>query len=86
MSTCNWIRIDPESTGVRPAMQLRVVDFPQPEGPRSTVRLPSGISSDRERMARVPPKLLVRSWIWMPDMAYRTGSTMFISVMCLWRK
>ncbi len=44
----SWPRnaIDPECTGIRPAMALRVVVLPPPLEPSNATTLPSGTSSD----------------------------------------
>ena len=39
----------------RPAIILSSVDLPQPEGPSSTVKEPSGIASDTPFTASTPP-------------------------------
>jgi hypothetical protein len=49
------IRTSPDVISSRPATMRRSVDFPQPEGPTSTAKAPSGMSSDTSRTAVTAP-------------------------------
>jgi len=48
--------ISPSLISSSPASMRSSVDFPQPEGPTSTVNSPSGMSMLTPRMTCVPPK------------------------------
>src|SRR5919198_5386997 len=48
------MRIVPRVTCSRPAISLRSVDLPQPDGPTSTMNSPSAISRSSPRMASKP--------------------------------
>jgi hypothetical protein len=50
-STKTW----PALAGIRPAMILRSVVLPQPDGPSRVVSLPSGKSSEMPLSASMPP-------------------------------
>src|ERR671923_540240 len=53
-TTRSPIRISPSVISSRPATIRSAVVCPQPDGPTSTIRLPSGTSRSRCRTARVP--------------------------------
>src|SRR3954471_21347773 len=55
------IQICPVSTSSRPAMALRSVDLPQPEGPSRTRSSPSSTSSAKRSKTRTAPKAIVTS-------------------------
>src|SRR6478735_2436357 len=50
-----------------PAMILNVVDFPQPDGPSSTQKLPDSIFSWISSSAVVSPQRLATSTSWIDD-------------------
>ena len=49
----------PLVTSSRPAIMRKVVDFPHPDGPRRTTKLPSSTSNEMSRTATVAPQVLV---------------------------
>jgi hypothetical protein len=49
------MRIDPPLGGTKPAIILRVVVLPQPEGPSSTRNSPSRTSSDTDLTTALSP-------------------------------
>src|SRR5512147_2268167 len=53
-----WSATEPQSGRSSPAMILRRVVFPEPEGPRSAISSPEPISSVMSRRAVWPPKRL----------------------------
>ena len=53
------IRTRPALTVSSPAIILSVVDLPQPDGPRSTTKLPSSTVKETSSTATVPPQALV---------------------------
>src|SRR5271157_5501303 len=55
------IEISPCVIGIRPAMQLSAVDFPQPEGPRKVMNSPLATSRENRERAVFPSNSLVRS-------------------------
>jgi hypothetical protein len=50
----------PESGISTPAIMRKVVDLPQPEGPRRQVTCPAAISSETAFTTALPPKLRVK--------------------------
>ena len=52
------IEMVPEETFSRPAIRRKMVDLPHPEGPNSTVRLPSETVKETCSTARTAPPLL----------------------------
>ena len=63
------ILISPPVIGSSPAMVLSRVDLPQPDGPTSTRKPPSSISSETSFRMRVAPKDFSRLLICRNDMA-----------------
>src|SRR5690606_15458003 len=61
------ILISPDVIGSSPAMVLSSVDLPQPDGPTSTRKPPSSISSVTPFRMRVAPKDFSRFWICRND-------------------
>src|SRR5687768_12736601 len=57
----------PPSTASRPAISRRVVDLPQPEGPRSTSSLPTAASKVMSSTAFVAPRDWLTRWTAMAD-------------------
>ena len=46
--------IVPSVTSSKPAIMRSMVDFPQPDGPTSTMNSPSSMCNDRSSTARTP--------------------------------
>src|SRR3954452_8231854 len=70
LTTRSPIRISPSVVSSSPATMRSAVDLPEPDGPTSTVKPPSGMSSVRSSTARVPsPKTLLTPSNAMPAMS-----------------
>src|SRR5215470_17916339 len=61
-TTRSPIEMVPEVTSSRPAMDRSAVDFPQPEGPTSTMNSPSFTSRLRSSSALTPPAKTLSTW------------------------
>src|SRR6266508_4268832 len=61
------MRMRPLDTASSPAMSLSVVDFPQPEGPRSTSMRPSAASKLTSSTARMEPQSRLTCWTEIAD-------------------
>src|SRR5258705_482675 len=67
VTRCSPKWISPASGNSKPAMVLRVVVFPQPEGPSSAISSPSRTSRCRSSTATTLPKRFVRPLTAMTD-------------------
>src|SRR5215471_709956 len=56
------MEMTPSVTSSRPAIIRKSVDFPQPEGPTSTMNSPSGIINVTSSTARTPPANSFVTW------------------------
>src|SRR5215831_9927927 len=62
LTTRSPIEMVPEVICSRPAMDCSAVDFPQPEGPTSTMNSPSFTSRLRSSSALTPPAKTLSTW------------------------
>src|SRR5215831_10062941 len=67
VTRCSPKWISPASGSSKPAMVLRVVVFPHPEGPSSAISSPSRTSRSRSSTATTLPKRFVRPLTAMTD-------------------
>ncbi|MCY1372914.1 hypothetical protein D9M69_601530 [compost metagenome] len=65
----------PEVGVSSPAIMRKVVDFPQPDGPSRTVKLPAGTEKLTPWIAAAPPYCFVRLSRTMDDMLSRRSNS-----------